>query len=369
MSKKKILHLAKWYPNQEEPLLGIFVRKHIQSVQKHYNHKVISIYQTDTIHSNIHRVENQVNNRQEVIFYYKKGFFNKVKVLCKVWKEIKRFQPHLLHAHVMGWTSILAYFFSSTSQIPFLITEHWSGYRNKGYTQVNFVSKILRKISARKAQKICVVSDFLKDDMLKCGLKANYITLGNVVDGKALDIEKNKAFSFVFAGDLVQETKNVRGILEAFSELLNQHNNIQLDIIGDGKDLKNYKELSNKLNLNDYVHFHGNQSNDYVFKILSQSHVLLLNSYFETFSIICAEALLCGIPVISTKCGGPESFLDDKTGLLIDCGNHKQLITAMESVINNYNQYESEELKNRAHQFSLEAIGEKINREYLQVLH
>lgn len=29
MSRIKVLHLAKWYPNKDEPLLGIFVRKHI----------------------------------------------------------------------------------------------------------------------------------------------------------------------------------------------------------------------------------------------------------------------------------------------------------------------------------------------------
>ena len=37
--------------------------------------------------------------------------------------------------------------------------------------------------------------------MLKCGLKGNYTIIGNVVDGIALEIEKNKTFSFVFAGD------------------------------------------------------------------------------------------------------------------------------------------------------------------------
>ena len=44
MSKKKVLHLAKWYPNKEEPLLGIFIQKHIQSVQKSYVNKIISVY-------------------------------------------------------------------------------------------------------------------------------------------------------------------------------------------------------------------------------------------------------------------------------------------------------------------------------------
>ena len=268
----------------------------------------------------------------------------------------------------MGWTSSLAFFFSRTNQVPFLISEHWSGYRTKGYARLNFASKILRKISAKQAEQICVVSNFLKQDMLKCGVTANYTIVGNVVDGIALDIEKNKTFSFVFAGDLVQETKNVKGIIEAFSEILKHHKDIKLDIIGDGKDLKNYKTLSNRLKLNNHVSFHGNRNNDYVIKTLSQSHVLILNSYFETFSIICAEALLCGIPVISTKCGGPESFLNDKTGILIDLDNKKQLTTAMESMINNYNQFEPEKLKSMAHQFSMDNIGKKINQEYLRAL-
>ena len=368
MAKKKVLHLAKWYPNKEEPLLGIFIQKHIQSVQQSCYNKIISVYQTNTINSNIHRVVNHLKNTEEVVFYHKKGLLNKIKVLFRVWKETKHYKPHLIHAHVMGWTSSLAFFFSRTNQVPFLISEHWSGYRTKGYAQLNFASKILRKISAKQAEQICVVSNFLKQDMLKCGVTANYTIVGNVVDGIALDIEKNKTFSFVFAGDLVQETKNVKGIIEAFSEILKHHKDIKLDIIGDGKDLKNYKTLSNRLKLNNHVSFHGNRNNDYVIKTLSQSHVLILNSYFETFSIICAEALLCGIPVISTKCGGPESFLNDKTGILIDLDNKKQLTTAMESMINNYNQFEPEKLKSMAHQFSMDNIGKKINQEYLRAL-
>ena len=120
----------------------------------------------------------------------------------------------------MGWTSTLAYFISRTNQVPFLISEHWSGYRTKGYAQLKSISKILRKKSAKHAEQICVVSKFLKEDMIKCGVTANYTIIGNVVDGIALDIEKNKTFSFVFAGDLVQETKNVKGIIEAFSKVI-----------------------------------------------------------------------------------------------------------------------------------------------------
>ena len=90
----------------------------------------------------------------------------------------------------------------------------------------------------------------------------------------ALNIEKNKTFSFVFVGDLVQETKNVKGIIEAFSEVLKHHKDIKMDIIGDGKDLKNYNALSNRLKLNNHVSFHGNRNNDYVIKTYL-NHVLI----------------------------------------------------------------------------------------------
>ena len=118
MSEMKILHLAKWYPNKEEPLLGIFVQKHIQSVQKYGENKVINTYQTDSLNRNIERVAKQNNGVEEVIFYHKKGLLNKMQVLWRVWKEIKKTQAQLIHAHVMGWPSILAYF----SRTPYLIS-------------------------------------------------------------------------------------------------------------------------------------------------------------------------------------------------------------------------------------------------------
>ncbi len=368
MSNKKVLHLVKWYPNKEEPLLGIFIRKHIQSIQKYGINKVIGMHQTEHIKSNISRIENNSNNIEEVILYHKKGILNKIKVLFMIWKETRRFKPDIVHAHVMGWTSSLAYILSKINKTPFIISEHWSGYRTKAFDNLHFASKKLRKKSAKLAKHVCVVSKFLKSDMKKCGIKANYMTIGNVVDGHVLNSPKNETFTFVFTGDLIQETKNIKGILEAFYEIIKQHKNIKLEIIGDGKDYKNFKELSNKLELNDQVIFHGNQSNDFVFKTLSKSHVLIVNSYFETFSIICAEALLCGIPVISTKCGGPESFLNEETGILIDSGNKQQLEKAMRAIINTYDRYNSEKLKSIAKKFSMERIGEKINQTYTNTL-
>jgi len=365
--KPSLLHIAKWYPNKFEPLLGIFVRKHILATRNEFNHKVISIYQTEKINVNVLRVDSKFENILEVVFYYKKGVRSKILLLLKLFKEISNSEFDLIHAHVMGLNVTITYLFSKIKSIPYIVTEHWTGYRKGIYDRLNFISKIIRRFTANKASQVQVVSRFLKTDMLASGIKANYKIIGNVVDGKTIELPKNEKFTFVFVGDLEQKNKNVKGIIEAFSQLKNS-SNLQLDIIGEGLDKESYINLSKNLNSLDSIKFHGSKSNPKVFEYLAKSHVLVLNSNFETFSIICAEALLSGIPVISTKCGGPESFLNNQTGILIDTGNTTQLHKAMKEIQNTYLSFNPKDLKEKAKVFSSIKIGIELSKSYNSIL-
>jgi len=362
-----VLHLAKWYPNKVEPLLGIFVRKHVLSTKNNFHHKVISIYNTDDSENKITRITNNFEGIEEVVFYYKSGIATKFKVFYKVWKEINSSPVAIIHAHIISWASTLAYLHSISTKTPFFISEHWSGYHYKLFLKQNALVKYFKLLTAKKAKMVFPVSDSLKADMLASGIKANYQVIGNVVDGEIVERPKNDKFTFVFVGDLEQKHKNVKGIIEAFSELKNK-SKLQLDIIGEGEDKQDYINLSTNQNSSDSINFHGYKSNTEVFEYLSKSHVLVLNSYYETFSIICAEALLSGIPVIATKCGGPESFLDKQTGLLIDVGNRAQLINAMKEIQSTYETFNPKVLKEKAKVFSSLKIGIELTKSYNSVL-
>ena len=364
MSNKKILHLAKWYPNKENPLLGIFVRKQIQSIQNSYENKVISLFETDKMDTSINRVNSRFENIQEVTYYYKRGRLNKLKVFYFIWKEIKNSKSDWIHAHIISWASTLAFLAKKTTKTPYVISEHWSGYHTGLFKNQTWIIKKLKRFIASKATKLAVVSSYLKMDMLASGIKANYTVVGNVVEGKPENLEKNEQFTFIFVGDLEQSHKNSIGIITSFGSALKSTKNIQLDIIGDGTDKEKCIKLCESLNLTAHVNFRGSLSNKDVFKALSKSHVLILNSFYETFSIICAEALLCGIPVISTRCGGPEMFLNERTGILIDTDNNKQLTDAMLLIQKKYENYKSDELKKVAAQFDRNKIGEEIKRLY-----
>ena len=100
----------------------------------------------------------------------------------------------------------------------------------------------------------------------------------------------------------------------------------QIKIIGQGKDSATLKKLALEFNLlNTKIFFEGLKSNDEVYQYLQDCDFLVMNSLYETFSLICAEAMSCGKPVLATLCGGPNEFITPDTGILIEPGNKAQL--------------------------------------------
>ena len=76
-----------------------------------------------------------------------------------------------------------------------------------------------------------------------------------------------------------------------------------------------------------------------------------------------------GLPVIATKCGGPEDFVNRSNGILIKCNNLKALTTALINMKNNISKYNSKEISENIYKhYSANIISEKIIKEYEDLL-
>lgn len=124
-----------------------------------------------------------------------------------------------------------------------------------------------------------------------------------------------------------------------------------------------------ELGVSGRVHFIG--FIDDTARFLSQLDVFLLTSKSEGFSIAMIEALATALPVVATRCGGPEEIAKDSdAALLVDVGSPSQIAEAVISVL------ESEALSSKlstlgpslvAERFSYAAMLDAYSRLYAYV--
>ena len=115
-------------------------------------------------------------------------------------------------------------------------------------------------------------------------------------------------------------------ILKAF-EILNQKGiDFVLTIVGDGPELKNLKQLTQKLNIHDKVHFTGRISNTALPQLLQQSNFYLSMPITEGVSASLFEAMAAGSYPLVTDIPGNQSWIRHReNGQLIALNDYRML--------------------------------------------
>ena len=140
---------------------------------------------------------------------------------------------------------------------------------------------------------------------------------------------RSERFVFITVCRLVP-IKNLATLLKSFQQLALEMGpgRLTLHIVGDGPEKADLMLLCKDLNVGESVRFLGFQEK--VAPFLQEADAFVLPSLSEGFSIALVEAMLCGLPVIATKIGGPSEIVKEgKSGFLIDPRSIEELRTAM----------------------------------------
>ena len=99
-----------------------------------------------------------------------------------------------------------------------------------------------------------------------------------------------------------------------------------LTVIGDGKNRKEFENLSQSLGIGSQVVFTGALPNIEAIKYLSESDILILPSRWDGWGAVVNEALMCGIPVIcSSMCGAADLLHNQMCGHVFEANSVKDL--------------------------------------------
>lgn len=121
----------------------------------------------------------------------------------------------------------------------------------------------------------------------------------------------------VTSGRLVSQ-KGFDNLLEACNKLNRDGLNYELWILGEGWERAKLQELIEKYKLNN-VKLLGYKENPH--KYIKEGDLFVCSSRNEGFSLVIAEAMMLGLPIISTNCSGPNELLEfGKYGMMVSDG-------------------------------------------------
>lgn len=164
--------------------------------------------------------------------------------------------------------------------------------------------------------------------------------------------------------------KCVEDALQALKLLREQYpeKSFLYTIVGDGQEEAFYKKAASELGLNDIVSFVGRKTESEIAEILSQTDALLMASDIETFGIPAVEALAAGVPVISTRCKGPESFLNDDCAEFCNVHDPKDMEDAILRMAARSDTLDEAKIRAAAKPFDSVAVAEHAVQIYREVL-
>lgn len=386
---KNILWLPGWYPNILSPYDGDFIQRHARAAALFQKVTVIYIKKDEKgiVTQNKKIITSLQHNVNEIIVFYhpvKTGinfldrFLSAIKykktyrkVLSDYIKETGK--PDLVHVNIALKAGIQALWLKKVYNIPFVLTEHWTGYLPEakfGLKDLSIFQKQTIQKIFKASNKITVVSEVLGNAISKQFDIKGYSIVPNVVDTSvffAQDHPKNSPVQFIHISSL-QYQKNVPAIIEAFNLVKKKGYAFRLLIYGPA--VSGLKQLVQKNNLGESIQFKNEVPQIELAPALRTSDALILYSHYETFGCVVIEANACGVPAILSNLPVFKEYITAyENGIFVTPDNPAELANKIEDFILGKYKFNKQSIAEKAaKEFNYQTIGSQFAAIYENLL-
>ncbi len=147
-------------------------------------------------------------------------------------------------------------------------------------------------------------------------------------------------------GRLVK-AKGYDRLLKVHKRLYDEGILYDLVIVGDGPEYDNYYRYISDNGIEDSVHLIGKRDNPY--KYMKQSDLFVCSSRWEGFSTVISEAVILGVPIVTTNVSGTKELLGNNEYGLITENTTEDLYKGLKQYLTNPNmqKYKKEKVKDK----------------------
>lgn len=382
-----ILYIPSWYPADHAPLNGSFFREQAEALVRYQGLKVgviapcprslLTLPAGNMVFGFSRTEEGGLDVWRDSYLRVPKirrlEYFRWIRSAERLYDRYvaEEGQPDLIHAQGAVWGGCVASRIARNRGIPYVLTEHSSGFR-RGLYKGWYMQPIRKAFS--DAGAVISVSTRLRSLISPYRPQSDILVIPNFIDTDLFSPPSSPVspvpFRFICIAHL-QPNKAVPLLVDAFGQTFAADEPVALDIIGDGPDRPKIEAMIIRHGCSGRVTLHGTLGRLEVRDRLRQSHCCVSSSHVETFGVTLIEALATGIPLIATRSGGPEDIVTDANGHLVPVGDAAALAEAMRAVYRDRHAWRGEAgalRRDAVVRFGAKAATERIAGVYRDVL-
>ncbi len=386
MEKNSNLHVlvvSTWYPHRNDKLLGIYHKHFCEALSKagvkvnmlHIDRMGISLFWKYPFIKKSYQVEEKgyttyfkrMLNLRRLSFDLQTRLY--AKRLVKLYREYEKIhgKPDVIHGQVTVPGGYAACVLGEEIGVPVVITEHasyfqrfMSGREGKFaqyamdhaavHTSVgNYMQKIYREEFGRVSEILPNIIDtsVYQRPRVSRGEKLRFASVCALRETKRIDMA-------VRALKILKD----KGLLPDF----------EYTVVGDGHYAGVFKTATTEMQMNDCVKFVGRKTTEEIAEILSATDIFLVPCSIETFCIPAVEALASGVPVVSTRCCGPEGFLTPECSEFSDVDDVEGFADAIFRMYRRLDDIDESAVRQVAKQFDSDVIADRAISIYKRVI-
>lgn len=253
-------------------------------------------------------------------------------------------RPDLLHVHNYP-AGLLALWIKEKHGIPYVLTEHSTHFMTGKVPKSHrlLLDQILANSSGNYAVSSALASAMQDHTGHEIGTLGNYIDTDLFAPARHRPAEASP--TLVTVSTLIPR-KQVHLLIAAMPLIRKQHAGCQLHIVGYGPSEAELKAQAAELGMTDAITFLGPRDQKGVAAALQAGDLFVNASHTETFGVVYAEAMACGLPVVALDSGGIRDIVSDGLdGYVVR--EAKDLASAIIKALDRESQWDRAAIRNR----------------------
>lgn len=274
-------------------------------------------------------------------------------------------RPDVVHAHFTAY-ALAASRSQYRREFKLVVTEHRSKFTPDG---IPLDLRLKAAEAYRRADTVLAVSQALAE-VITNNFDLPVRVVPNIVDVSTfarLPRVAHEGIRLVSVGNLL-ERKRMTLLVDGFAQAFADRPEVSLTIMGEGPQREAVEAHAVEAGVQGRVHLLGKKDRAQIATEFTRADGFCLLSEWETFGVVYIEAMAAGLPVLASRCGGPEGFVHEGVGMFTETDSPESVAQGLTTFVSHFRDWNGDDIRaDVVSRFGPSTIADELTDVYVDV--